>query len=158
MEHILHVLSLYGTLVCSSDSRLKYNINNISYGLDAISKLRAIDFNWINESANNPKNLGFIAQEVEQIIPELVSVDVDGYKQFNSIGLIPVLTKSIQELNTKIEGLDITPNGSIVVNYNVSPEVLASLGYSGAKNELENGSDSLTDNLGQVVTRVGQFG
>ena len=52
----------------------------------------------------------------------------------------------------------ITENGQVAVNYNVSAEVLDSLGYSGTKNELETASYSLTDSTGKVIDRIGQYG
>jgi hypothetical protein len=52
----------------------------------------------------------------------------------------------------------LTDTGQVAINYNVSDEVLSSLGYSGTKNEIEAATYSLTDSAGQLVTRVGQYG
>ena len=54
--------------------------------------------------------------------------------------------------------LTLTSTGQININYNISDEVLASLGYDGTKNEIESASYSLTDSLGNTVTRISQFG
>ena len=145
-----------------SDSRLKNSIVSLdlSDSLDKITRLNPVAFNW-NDPVKNAefgRVRGFIAQEMEAVIPEWVITDPSGYKAIQPIGIDAMLVASIKELNTKIEGLDITADGAVVVNYNVSDEVLATLGYNGTKNELENGSYSLTDNLGHVVNRVGQFG
>ena len=103
-------LATSGTLSCTSDVRLKKNINDVSYGLDTVMNLRAIEFDWSNEDGEY-KNLGFIAQEVERIIPNLVSTDkTTGYKQLNQIGLIPVLTRAIQDLATRFETKEIKTN------------------------------------------------
>ncbi|MEL7666402.1 MAG: tail fiber domain-containing protein, partial [Candidatus Shapirobacteria bacterium] len=155
----------------NSDARIKTETQPLGYGLNEILKLQPKTYNLHNDysfvngkvvlNPNSSFDIGLIAQDVYNIIPEIVTKPPDENSSLwtmNYAGLTPILINAVQELNTKIEGLDITSNGSIVVNYNVSPEVLASLGYSGAKNELENGSYSLTDNLGKVVTRVGQFG
>ena len=142
-----------------SDINLKQDIVDQSSSLEKILAIRPVTYKWRPEANLDDKtHFGVIAQEFQKIFPTMVYEDSDGHLNVQRDELQFVLADAIQELNTKIEGLDITSNGSIVVNYNVSPEVLASLGYSGAKNELENGSYSLTDNLGKVVTRVGQFG
>jgi hypothetical protein len=52
----------------------------------------------------------------------------------------------------------ITEGGEIQTNYNVSPEILTSLGYDGAKNEIEAAQYSLTDSAGNIITRIGQYG
>lgn len=52
----------------------------------------------------------------------------------------------------------LSDTGQVAINYNVSDEVLAKLGYSGTKNEIEAATYSLTDSAGNAVTRVGQFG
>ncbi len=98
-------LATGGTISCTSDIRLKKNVDDVSYGLDTIMDLRPVSFDW--KGGNSAfKNLGFIAQEVETIIPNLVSIDQDnGYKQLNTTGLIPVLTKAIQQQQSQITSL-----------------------------------------------------
>ena len=54
---------------------------------------------------SNPKEMGFIAQEIEQVLPDIVAVDCEGHRVVNYSALIPLLTKSIQELNSQIETL-----------------------------------------------------
>lgn len=157
-----------GLISCSSDIRLKKNVENISYGLSNLMDLRPVDFIWKSDGDNSSKNLGFIAQEVESLIPELVSEDPGtGYKQLNSLGLIPILTKSIQEQQAQINDLSakalasadlsITQEGQIFINDNISDQVLSSLGYNNAKNEIENAKYSLTDSTGNIVNKIGQF-
>ena len=73
--------------------------------MDAILDLRAVTFQW-KEQLDDSKNLGFVAQEVEEIIPEIVSDGNDGYKKLKMNGFIPYLTKAIQELNAKVEELE----------------------------------------------------
>jgi hypothetical protein len=94
-----------GVISCSSDSRLKKNIDNTNYGLDILSSLRPVEFNWNFEDNTASKNLGFIAQEVESLIPELVTTDQNGFKQLNTIGLTPIIVKSIQEQQSQINDL-----------------------------------------------------
>lgn len=56
-------------------------------------------YNWNEEDSSTQRHLGFIAQEVEALIPELVATDsTTGKKSLNTTGLIPVLTRSIQDI------------------------------------------------------------
>ena len=101
------------TAYSSSDIRLKQNIIDYVGGLDAIMKLNPITFNW-NEKAvelNNTKNtkdnqLGFIAQDVEQILPELVGELYGEYKGLKYELFAPILVRAIQEQQYKIEELN----------------------------------------------------
>lgn len=77
--------------------------------------LRPVEFNWNSQAQGDKKYLGFIAQEVEQVAPNLVTTDSNGYKQLNSIGLIPFVAKAIQEqqgLITTIQS-NLTPTEKI---------------------------------------------
>ncbi|MFA4872290.1 MAG: tail fiber domain-containing protein, partial [Patescibacteria group bacterium] len=98
-----NVFSNNGTIQ-TSDIRLKNNVVNLSYGLAEVLKLKPITYNWQNDSETR---LGFIAQDVDQLIPEVV------YKGdwwgINYEMIIPVLTKAIQEQQKQIE---ILQNGS----------------------------------------------
>jgi hypothetical protein len=53
--------------------------------------------------------------------------------------------------------LQLTSTGQVNVNYNIDPAVLAELGYSGSKNEIEAATYSLTDSAGKTITRLGQY-
>ena len=86
-----------------SDVNWKKNIQDITYGLDKILKLKPITFNWLNEDYGDRINIGFIAQEVEEIIPNMVTTAEDGTKSLAITDLIPVLTKAIQEQQAIIE-------------------------------------------------------
>lgn len=94
-----------GTLSCSSDRSLKKNIDTINYGLTDVLNLNPVAFNWNFDEDSSDKSLGFIAQDVETIIPGLVSTDTNGLKTLNTIGLIPVLTKALQEQQLQINNL-----------------------------------------------------
>jgi hypothetical protein len=69
------VYSNAGTLTNTnpSDERLKENIEDLEYGLTEILQLRPVSYNWINDTANQGKQFGFIAQEVQEIMPELIN-------------------------------------------------------------------------------------
>jgi hypothetical protein len=93
----LNVYAQNGT-INTSDARQKENINALGYGLDEVMKLKPVTFNWINGTDKN-KKIGFLAQEVRTIIPEVVKEGEDANKTLGIFysDLIPVLTKAIQE-------------------------------------------------------------
>ena len=81
----------------SSDVTLKKNVENIAYGLNSIMALRPISFNWIPEKLGEQKEVGFIAQEVQESIPELIGTNKDETLTLDYPKLTAVLTKAIQE-------------------------------------------------------------
>lgn len=94
----------------NSDRRLKTNITPLEKSIDKVMKLNGVTFNWDrsvakNANASTTLQYGFIAQELEKVIPELVSDGPDGYKTVNYIGVIPVLTQAMQEQQKEIEQL-----------------------------------------------------
>ncbi|MBT6005105.1 MAG: tail fiber domain-containing protein, partial [Prolixibacteraceae bacterium] len=95
-----------GTLTtASSDIRLKENIATLNNSLDKIMQLRGVSFTW----KTNPeygKRIGFIAQEFEQVIPELsFTNEVDGYKGINYAEVSVVLVEAVREQQKIIESL-----------------------------------------------------
>jgi hypothetical protein len=88
-----------------SDLRLKSNISQITGALDKIEQIRGISFEW-NEAAQRlgystgHKDIGVIAQEVEAVLPELVTTSKDGYKAVNYSNLTAVLIEAVKELKT----------------------------------------------------------
>jgi len=95
-----------------SDVRTKENIVNSQDGLNIISALRPVRFDFKKGFGNDRKNqLGFIAQEVEAVFPDAVDIWKESeevgnpYKSMGASALIPVLVKAIQELENKIEQL-----------------------------------------------------
>ena len=56
----------------NSDRRLKKNINDIPYGLSEVLQLRGVEFDW-KKKRSGVHDIGVIAQEVEEIIPEIVN-------------------------------------------------------------------------------------
>ena len=89
----------------NSDISLKNDIKNIKYGLLDVLKLKPSSYVW---KSNNENGFGFIAQEIEEIIPEVVKdVDIKGKNQkvVNYANITAILTKAIQEQQTIIEDL-----------------------------------------------------
>ena len=86
----------------ASDIKLKENIKNLDSSLILLSKLRTVEFTWKNieeviERKRNTVDYGFIAQEVEKILPHL-TFDSKDYKTIKYEKIVPFLVKGIQEL------------------------------------------------------------
>ena len=82
----------------TSDINLKNDIETITNALDLISSIRGVRFSW---KENAKPSLGVIAQEVEQVFPELVTVG-EKHKKVNYNGLIGVLVESVKDLRDEI--------------------------------------------------------
>jgi hypothetical protein len=84
----------------TSDITLKDNIQILENPLNKINQLSGYTFNW---KKNNRPAVGIMAQEVEQVFPEMVTTGVDGYKRVNYDALVPVLIEAVKELSKKIK-------------------------------------------------------
>ena len=85
-----------------SNKKSKTNIQNLDYGLDEVLSLQPRSFDYVTSSGSG---IGLIAQELEQIIPEVVSGE-DGSKGVAYGHLVAVLCKAIQEQQATISGLE----------------------------------------------------
>jgi len=120
--HLLHVngvaRSTQSTWATSSDRRVKTNVQPLTNALSLISRFNPVTFNWTetyrkDHPALREFNYGFIAQEVEAVIPEMVSIvsekvgeeTIDDFRVLNTDALIPILVKSVQELQQQNETL-----------------------------------------------------
>ncbi len=70
-----------------------------------LRELRGINFNWKDDAQNTDIQIGLIAQEVEKVLPELVSTDSEGYKSIAYGKLTAVLVEAIKEQQRQIEAL-----------------------------------------------------
>ncbi|MBV1924768.1 MAG: tail fiber domain-containing protein [Flavobacteriaceae bacterium] len=96
-----------GALVHSSDRRLKRNIEDLDYGLKEVLQLQPKQYFWKNRDNQKQESLGFIAQDVQGIIENIVHVNDDEQKtlSISYTELIPVLVNAIQEQQKQIESL-----------------------------------------------------
>ena len=91
----------------ASDVRLKTDITPLSSGLDKVLQLNPVTFKWKDLNVGGQyTDMGFIAQEVEPIIPEVVRQGQDGWYSLNTQNITAVLTKAIQELSAKNAALE----------------------------------------------------
>lgn len=94
----------------TSDISLKTNLVKLTSGLNIIKSLSAYYFDW-NENARlnlgfpDKKQIGLIAQDVEKVLPEIVTMSTYGYKALDYSKLTPVLINAVNEQQQTIEGL-----------------------------------------------------
>ena len=111
--------TLAGSLVQNSDQRLKTNISDLdgSSSLAEIDALNPVTFNWIDPAKSSVPQYGFIAQQVQSVFPNLVSVTAPtaltpgGTLSLNYIDLISPIVAAIQQLDKEITSLASTVAG-----------------------------------------------
>jgi hypothetical protein len=87
-----------------SDRRYKKDIHAVDSSLGIINRLRPVSYLTIAQDEGGKRNYGFIAQDLHEVIPEAVNVPAQENHNYTIeyMSLIPLLTKSIQELSEKI--------------------------------------------------------
>jgi len=100
--------TVYGT---SSDYRLKEGVTPLTGGLEIINQIRACEFKW---KSDNSIGRGFIAHELQAVVPEAVSghkdaVDAEGNPEYQGVDaskLVPYLVSAVKELKARVEELE----------------------------------------------------
>jgi hypothetical protein len=95
-------LTTGGVWTNASDRRSKENIIPIRYGLADLMKLQSVSYDLID---THVEQIGFIAQDVQKVVPEVVSVDAKGWYGLSYGNLVALAVKSIQELKTELDDL-----------------------------------------------------
>jgi hypothetical protein len=96
----------------SSDKRLKDNLKPIENSLDKVSKLSGYEFDWNDKQKTyQGHDIGVVAQEVEEVLPELVATREDGYKAVKYEKIVPLLIEAIKEQQQQINELKEKLNG-----------------------------------------------
>ena len=98
------------SLTQTSDARLKQNVRPVGHALAGVLALRGVRYTFRRTEFPTKKlpggeQLGFLAQELENVYPELVSTDTEGYKAVNYAQLVPVLVEALKEQQQQIEAL-----------------------------------------------------
>lgn len=91
-----------------SDARAKTNIQNFTNGLNVIAQLRPVTYNFIDlqsDSGSPALEIGLLAQELEQVLPNAVVTDASGTKLVNYNALIPVLIDAVKTLQQEVDAL-----------------------------------------------------
>jgi hypothetical protein len=87
----------------TSDATLKTNVETLTGSLDAVKAMRGVSYDWI-DSGNS--EVGVIAQEVEAVVPDVVSTNDQGIKSVKYGNLVGVLIEAIKEQQQRIEALE----------------------------------------------------
>ena len=103
----------------SSDKRLKENIKPLDNALDKINKINGVEFDWIDGKdeygnsvhGNEGHDVGVIAQEIEEVLPEVVTTRDNGYKAVKYEKIVPLLIEAIKEQSKQINELKEKLNG-----------------------------------------------
>ncbi len=95
---------------CSSDARFKRDITSFPNLLEKVTRLRPVHYYWRAEEFpqqhfGHTQAYGLVAQEVEQVLPELVSTDEQGFKMVDYAELPLLLLQSVKELKAENEAL-----------------------------------------------------
>ena len=110
--HVVGNILASGTITPNSDARLKKNVSILENGLDKVMALNPVEYDKKSTidgdfDKNSVYEYGFLAQEVQEIMPKIVKEanDEHGTLSLNYNAIIPVLTKAIQEQQAEIEAL-----------------------------------------------------
>ncbi|HAO33197.1 MAG TPA: tail fiber domain-containing protein [Candidatus Competibacter sp.] len=86
----------------ASDRRLKREIAPSPYGLAEVLRLEPVSFRWKDARMGGQREIGLIAQDVREIVPEVVGRNADGMQSLDYAKLVPVLVRAIKELNERL--------------------------------------------------------
>ncbi len=90
----------------TSDGRYKHSVSQIDNALETVESMRGVTFEWNDEIEAKPgRQVGVIAQEVEEVLPEVVSTDAEGIKSVDYSKLTAVLIEAVKELKAENEDL-----------------------------------------------------
>lgn len=95
--------TLAGTLTQLSDARLKQDITPVKSTINDIKKINAYSYYWKDQQKDKDPQIGLLAQEVDEVFPQLVKKDSEGLMSVNYSGFVPLLIKSMQEQQEMIE-------------------------------------------------------
>ena len=86
----------------TSDATLKTNVETLTGSLDAVKSLRGVSFDWLE---NGGSEIGVIAQEVEDVLPDVVNTNEDGIKSVKYGNMVAVLIEAMKEQQAQIDEL-----------------------------------------------------
>jgi hypothetical protein len=94
-----------GNITAYSDKRLKENFKLIASPNEKLKMINGYEFDWIKMN-NGKHDIGVIAQEIEEVLPELVLQDSKGYKSVDYSKIVSLLIESNKDLLLRIEDLE----------------------------------------------------
>jgi hypothetical protein len=93
------------TAFYTSDQRLKENIFPIPNALEKVISISGNTFDWVQGSGKEGSDVGVIAQEILEVLPEAVTTRETGYLAVRYEKLVPLLIEAIKDLSTKVKDL-----------------------------------------------------
>ena len=110
LSHVTQNLRIFGDVIAfaASDKRFKENIKPIENALDKIDQIGGYEFDWddqVNVHGHEGHDIGVIAQEIEAILPEVVTTRDNGYKAVKYEKIVPLLIQAIKEQQKEIDEL-----------------------------------------------------
>ena len=140
-----------GTLTTNtSDERLKTNIALLTGALDKVKQLRGVTYNW-NESPTGDTRIGFIAQEVNSIVPELTFVNPNSPENYMGVhydNVTALLVEAVKELSS---GIAISNNTYLETQTILAEDNNIELNYSGTPETAIGGGISVLHALGNDI-------
>ena len=108
--HVVGNICYTGTIGACSDAAFKKDVEPIEGALDAVDHITGVRYHWKTEEFPDHKfsaepQVGLIAQEVKEVVPEAVTLQSDGYYTVDYTRLTPVLLEAIKELQKQNEEL-----------------------------------------------------
>jgi hypothetical protein len=100
--HVAGTIHATGDITAFSDMRVKSNIRTIHNALDKVLNLRGV---YYKSNITDRDCIGVIAQEIEDIIPEVVLTDTNGFKSVSYGNIVSMLIEAIKEQNEEIQAL-----------------------------------------------------
>lgn len=97
---------LVSGVVCTSDERFKENISSYEGSLDQVLALRPVSYSLIKDTSHESQ-IGFLAQELEQVLPGLVRTDAQGNKAVLYAGLTPILVGAVKDMDIRVKALEL---------------------------------------------------
>ncbi|MFK8055019.1 MAG: tail fiber domain-containing protein [Saprospiraceae bacterium] len=111
-EATLHVAGniVASNSTVSSDRRFKKDIKELSGALDLVKALRGVSYDFRTgefpkENFDDRNHIGFIAQEIQEVLPQTVFARGDGFLTVDYAAVTPVLVEALQELSKQVEAL-----------------------------------------------------
>jgi len=94
------------TAFCTSDQRLKDNITPIDDPLAKVLSISGNTYDWNEKSNKEGHDVGVIAQEVLEVLPEAVTTRDNGYLAVDYQKIVPLLVEAVKELSAKVKDLE----------------------------------------------------
>lgn len=107
--HVSNEIFLQNQPIITSDARIKYNTQKLTNSLTHVNNINGYTYNLLsdmNTPSQNNQYVGVIAQEIQNVLPQAVSVVPNGYLAVKYDSLIPLLIESIKELTVKVNHLE----------------------------------------------------